>query len=161
MTWIVAISRKSKEYNFLSHKEGIKLKDCLFFFIFSPSLNFGVTRKKKKSKSKSWSPNCSDRKIWYYLWKKKTQNIKGCKEESKHGIALLIIMAIKDLIISRNFGGRGTKLLAKCSCIIYTLKWIAFHIRKESVLWLSATTTIRLSSSHTVEAGCHVVAARE
>lgn len=49
MTWIVAISRKSKEYNFLSHKEGIKLKDCLFFFFhFSPSLNFGVTRTKKK-----------------------------------------------------------------------------------------------------------------
>lgn len=48
MTWIVAISRKSKEYNFLSHKEGIKLKDFLFFFHFSPSLNFGVTRKKKK-----------------------------------------------------------------------------------------------------------------
>lgn len=117
--------------------------------------------KKKKVKVKVDHQIAPTERFDITFEKKKTQNIKGCKEESKHGIALLMIMAIKDLIISRNFGGRGTKLLAKCSCIIYTLKWIAFHIRKESVLWLSATTTIRLSSSHTAGAGCHVVVARE
>lgn len=48
MTWIVAISRKSKEYNFLSHKEGIKLKDCLFFFHFFPFVKFWSDEEEKK-----------------------------------------------------------------------------------------------------------------